>query len=290
MTPTTGVGAPGLSGFPTRLASPPSRRCQNPWLTIAATAGPGRPSAAVKSRPIAGLTPSTVKRLITCAPAIRSEGSPGAAPRTAVLNVAKAASDSKDCASRCQSAKSAADTLLLLMPCSGLNAISRTRCSEPGYGSGRRSTALSALKMAVFAPMPSASVARIIAVETGAFEERAHGVPQILRERVIRPLASRGHLRAAAASIPERDRHGRAPVPPRRGRAGTPGSVRVLLDEVAADGIAFGSVRDDATQQPGGDARRRHGRSLSSGSRPRHMRSRVRCALRSAPIPRGVTR
>src|SRR5215469_8096882 len=41
--------------------------------------------------------------------------------------------------------------------------------SDPGYGSGRSKTAFTTLKMAVFAPMPSASVRTVTAVKPGFF-------------------------------------------------------------------------------------------------------------------------
>ena len=42
-----------------------------------------------------------------------------------------------------------------------------TRRSGAWYGNGRRSTALTMLKIAVFAPMPSASVSTATAVKPG---------------------------------------------------------------------------------------------------------------------------
>ena len=47
----------------------------------------------------------------------------------------------------------------------------RTRITDSGsgYGSGSSRTALITLNIAVFAPMPSASVSRTIAVNRGAF-------------------------------------------------------------------------------------------------------------------------
>jgi hypothetical protein len=85
-----------------------------------------------------------------------------------VLNAVYAASCSKAFASRSQSTKSAAETLLLSMPWRGLKATRRTRRSACGYGSGVSSTAFRALKIAVLAPMPSVSVATTTAVNAGA--------------------------------------------------------------------------------------------------------------------------
>src|SRR5881392_1092057 len=47
--------------------------------------------------------------------------------------------------------------------------LSQTSCPDAGYGSGRSSTAFTTLKMAVFAPMPSARVSTATAVKPGFF-------------------------------------------------------------------------------------------------------------------------
>ena len=44
-----------------------------------------------------------------------------------------------------------------------------TRRSDPGYGSGLSSTVLTALKIAVLAPMPRASVSTATPVKPGLF-------------------------------------------------------------------------------------------------------------------------
>jgi hypothetical protein len=45
----------------------------------------------------------------------------------------------------------------------------RINFSDSGYGSGRSSTAFTTLKMAVFAPIPSASATTAMMVKPGAF-------------------------------------------------------------------------------------------------------------------------
>ena len=52
-----------------------------------------------------------------------------------------------------------------------------------GKASGRRSTPLTTLKMAVFAPMPSASVRMAIAVNPGLFDKQPEGVADVLQEQ-----------------------------------------------------------------------------------------------------------
>jgi hypothetical protein len=56
--------------------------------------------------------------------------------------------------------------------------------SDSGYGSGRSSTALTTEKMAVLAPMPSASAATVISVSSGRlaiiltpYRTSCHSVP-----------------------------------------------------------------------------------------------------------------
>ena len=49
--------------LPTMSAAPPKSRCQSPWPMSATFSAPGVLSAGVKSRPFAGLTPSTRKNV-----------------------------------------------------------------------------------------------------------------------------------------------------------------------------------------------------------------------------------
>jgi hypothetical protein len=51
--------------------------------------------------------------------------------------------------------------------CDGVDSLRLTMRFASGYGSGRRSTALITLKIAVFAPMPNASVRTAMSVNPG---------------------------------------------------------------------------------------------------------------------------
>jgi hypothetical protein len=118
----------------------------------------------VKARPSAGATPITPKKPeVTPEAATRS----GSSPPSVALPAVKSASDSKASASAFQSAKSATDRLLCVMPFEGLTPSNEMMRSAPGYGSGRRSTALTTEKMAVFEPTPRASTSAAQAVNPG---------------------------------------------------------------------------------------------------------------------------
>ena len=107
--------------------------------------------------------------------------------------------------------------------------------------------------------------------------ERPDRISEVLRgrraQRLARgPLVSQGWLPVA-----QEHRDDRAPVP--QGRA-APRARRprgVFLEQIAADGVPLGPRRHHAPEHPQREARRRHGRSLRTCSRPRHMRCRVRC-------------
>ena len=63
--PTTVMGWPFTrTAWPTTLGSPPKRRAQKPWLRTTTGWPPGtRSSSGVSSRPAAGFTPSTWKKV-----------------------------------------------------------------------------------------------------------------------------------------------------------------------------------------------------------------------------------
>ena len=85
---------------------------------------------------------------------------------------------SKLVARSCQSWKSGADTWPRT-PVSRQNVDSVTSRSWSAYGSGRSSTASTTLKIAVFAPMPSARTKRRNQREGGLLQEQPGGIPQV---------------------------------------------------------------------------------------------------------------
>ncbi len=167
-TPMISCGSPAsTTRRPTAAASPPKRRCQRPSLMRATRRAFGRSSADVKSRPRTGLTPSTARYSCdTCSPASAS-GSvspvrvgpqpPMAATRSTagrlVLQSTKLPGEAHSSAGP---------------PARRRSCHSITRRSASGYGSGRRTTALSTVNTAVLAPMPSASVRIATAANPGA--------------------------------------------------------------------------------------------------------------------------
>jgi hypothetical protein len=66
------------------------------------------------------------------------------------------------------STRSPPESLGVTRPLSAYRVRTDTTRSAPGYGSGRRSTALTTLKIAVVAPTPSAIVSSATAVNDGA--------------------------------------------------------------------------------------------------------------------------
>src|SRR5438034_11846465 len=76
---------------------------------------------------------------------------------------------SNDALCRCQSSTFNPELRESVTPRLGLTEAIRTSRSGSRYGSGRSNTALTTLKMAVFATMPSASVSTATAVKPGFF-------------------------------------------------------------------------------------------------------------------------
>ena len=141
-------------------------------MTRASGRGPPRPDHPVASssgsnvRPCIAGTPSTLKNPpVTCAP-----GNCSAAPRPVSANALAlmVAISVKLRLSRRQSVKSGGETLPPAR--SGARAVVENTCtssSGAGNGSGRSSTARTALKMAAFPPMPTASVRIVIVANPG---------------------------------------------------------------------------------------------------------------------------
>src|SRR6185436_12524460 len=150
---------------PTTPASPPKRRFQSSCVRTMTAFLPGWSSSGAKVRPSTGWARSTESPLgDILRPPIRS-GSPS--PARLSSPGATAAIDSKAVVCRAQSRKTPTETEL---PWPGLE-VSQTWTTCPGSsnGSGRSSTASTTLNIAVFAPIPRASVSTAAAVNPGAF-------------------------------------------------------------------------------------------------------------------------
>ena len=91
-----------------------------------------------------------------------------------------------------------------------------TRRSGSAKGSGRSSTAFTTLKIAVVAPMPSASTAMAVTAKAGRFAQHADGEPRIAR-RTFHGAPAPGFARGFAA--PARGCRSRAARLPGPGRA-----------------------------------------------------------------------
>ena len=160
MTPTTVYGSPfNVTGRPRTFGSPPKRRCQSRWLRMTSCSRPGSVSSGRNRRPRAGCTPSIGSTSSVRRTAWMLSGSSVPVRFGVQLSAAPMLSNTVFC--RRQSTKFAGATGLLPR-CS-------STVSSPGarYGRGRRSTALTTLKIAVLAPMPSARASTAAAVKAG---------------------------------------------------------------------------------------------------------------------------
>ncbi len=147
------------------------RRCQNAWLRMA-TGGPlNRHSSAVKLRPSASGTPSTSRKLSDTPTARNRAGSPapvivGRRPKSKKAKYPASASKLLFCSRH--ALKVSARVVRADSPPEPSFSIQASR-SGAANGSGRRSTALTMLNIAVQAPMPSPSVSSATVVKPGDF-------------------------------------------------------------------------------------------------------------------------
>ena len=155
MTPATVTAA--SSSFICEPATAPIRRAKRS-LTIATGGAPSIASAAPNARPCTGHTPSVSNRFGETIDTTTRLGS--SAPSVEASPWVNAASDSNARGPRAwswKSKKSAGDIEFRGIP-RGFEDHMRTRRSGWTYGSGRNTTASTTLKIAVLAPIPSASV------------------------------------------------------------------------------------------------------------------------------------
>src|SRR5205823_10045122 len=78
-------------------------------------------------------------------------------------------------------------------------------CSDSGYGSGRNSTTLTTLKMAVLAPIPSARVSTATAVKAGCMASIRKAYRKSWRTACMDLLAAQGHDWIDPAGAARRD-------------------------------------------------------------------------------------
>ena len=155
ITPTTVVGVPLTTALlPSTSARPPNWLCHTSCPRITTGSAPGRSSSGRKPRPSAGRTPSSGNRSWVTGDPWSRTGSPSPArlkPRWPAPATA---------ASVRLRARISASSPVLKASCShssrGACEYSRTTRSPSANGSGRRSTVLTMLNVAVFTPIPSA--------------------------------------------------------------------------------------------------------------------------------------
>jgi len=140
---------------PTMSERPPNSRCHVPKLRTVTGLSPGaRSSAAVNTRPSAGVTRSVEKKSpLTSRPMVTlgCSSRPSARPKAAFCD---AASPANDCPPRWTSSTSAHDKRPTGLLC--VTDVRRTTRLVPGTGSGRSRKASIRLKIDAVAPTPSA--------------------------------------------------------------------------------------------------------------------------------------
>src|SRR2546430_175526 len=110
----------------------------------------------------------------------------------------------------------------------GPRSLNQTSRSDSVYGNGRNKTAFTTLKIAVFAPMPSASVSTATAAKPGFFRS--------WRKANFRSFIPQRHHRIDLARAPGREPEGEQPHEPEQQRSG----------EIRCEVVRF-----DLEQQPG---------------------------------------
>src|SRR6266516_7553109 len=152
-------------GFPMSWGSPPNRFCQNERLNSTTSLRPAASSSGRKRRPSSGRTRRMGKNVAETRKASTRSGLSRLVRLKSLEPIAARFSNTWFCA--CQSTKVPGATLKVGKPNFTLLSCNRTNRSGSGKESGRNKTPFTTLKMAVFAPMPSASVSTATAVKPG---------------------------------------------------------------------------------------------------------------------------
>ena len=266
MTPTTVYGSPfNVTGRPRIFGSPPKRRCQSRWLRMTSCSRPGSVSSGRNRRPRVGCTPSIGSTSSVRRTAWMLSGSSVPVRFGVQLSAAPMLSNTVFC--RRQSTKFAGATGLLAAVQQHGELLRAAR-----YGRGRRRTALTTLKIAVLAPMPSARASTAAAVKAGVRARAARPVAQVLEDRLEK---------GAGADVPHRFLDLLAAAAPRsRQRAAPPP----------------GSFLARAFPRPASPRRRRRphrgrARRRPCRKRPRHrLERRVRTDMLLLTLPSGRRR
>ena len=190
MTPMTSSRRPLTSTFCPTIGWPPKADCHNSCERIAIGGGirggcpgaGGGPDTSVSPlanrRPAAGCTPRARSRSsFTDADRTRSGRSAAVRLTSPVVNAPTAENDRL---SSRNSRYSGGDTQNCSNPKAGNRVVRYISCPGFGYPSGRRITPLTMEKMAVFAPMPRASVRIVTTVNAGGAQQASDAVAQIL--------------------------------------------------------------------------------------------------------------
>ena len=151
--------------LPTIAGSAAKTRCQKPWLRITTGALPGTSSSGRSSRPWSGLAPSRLNRLDDVSSSSTRSGC--SRPSSVALRPWEIDISWNDRFSVRTSMYWPGDGQSSGMLIPGDRSHSTASRSGLGYGKGFSRTPLTTLKIAVLAPIPMASDAMMMKVETG---------------------------------------------------------------------------------------------------------------------------
>ena len=149
---------PRMFGFPANVC------CHISQDRIVTRCAPGTESASVNHRPMRGPTPSVGRKPGVRTPTVGRIGGVVSTLNSAARYAPRLLNDWLFFSS---SRTSGMDIQNWSKPRLGNVVVTYSSCSAFGYGSGRRSTPLTTLKIAVLAPMPSASVRTVSAANPG---------------------------------------------------------------------------------------------------------------------------
>ena len=166
--PMTSWGSlPSRINRPTIERSAPNLDCRIPSLSITTRAAPGTSSASRKSRPSWGDNPRVAKyRQVTCSPPTASGCWPSI--DIAAFQPVIAAAEAKISRCCCQSRTLPGDAHSSAGPPRAVTSCqTMTSCRASAYGSGRRRTPFTRLKIEVVAPIPTARARITVIVKPG---------------------------------------------------------------------------------------------------------------------------
>src|SRR5215208_576205 len=186
MMPTTVVRVPSTSiARPTTPGSPLNARCHSSCESRPTSGAFGRLSSSESERPRSGATPSALSRGAVTSPVVTRIGSVPASPRFDAWMLYAPTSSNARFRSR-NSKYSGGEIQNLSYPSVGNWLVMNMSRSGSGYPSGFSTTPFTTLKIALFAPIPSASVSSATIVNPGVRSRPRSAYLRSVRMEVMR--------------------------------------------------------------------------------------------------------